>query len=39
MRTHRLPRYQWTFCDATTRLRFLCYSRELNRTKGIASFP
>jgi hypothetical protein len=38
MRTHRLPRYQWTFCDATTRLRFLCYSRELNRTNGIAFF-
>lgn len=36
IRSHKLPRYQWTFCDATTRLRFLCYSRELNRTNGIA---
>jgi transposase len=38
LRTTRLPRYQWTFCEATTRLRFLCYSRCLNRTNGIAFF-
>jgi len=38
LRTTHLPRYQWTFCDATTRLRFLCYSRCLNRTNGIAFF-
>jgi transposase len=32
----RLPRYQWTACDARTRLRFLAYSHRLNRTNGIA---
>lgn len=31
-----LPRYQWTACDARTRLRFLAYSHRLNRTNGIA---
>jgi transposase len=33
---HRLPRYQWTACDARTRLRFLAYSHRLNRTNGMA---
>jgi len=32
----RLPRYQWTACDARTRLRFLAYSHRLNRTNGMA---
>ena len=35
MRKRRLPRYQWTFCEAKTRLRFLAYSRELNLTNGL----
>jgi transposase len=38
IRSTQLPRYQWTFCEASTRLRFLCYSRYLNRTNGIAFF-
>ncbi len=36
LRRQRLPRYQWTACDARTRLRFLAYSHRLNRTNGIA---
>ena len=31
----RLPHYQWTFCEAKTRLRFLAYSRELSLTNGL----
>jgi len=30
-----LPRYQWTFCEARTRLRFLAYSRKLHLTNGL----
>ena len=36
LRRQRLPRYQWTACDAGTRLRFLAYSHRLNRTNGTA---
>ena len=32
----RLPRYQWTACEARTRLRFLAYGHRLNRTNGMA---
>lgn len=35
MRKRRLPRYQWTFCEGKTRLRFLAYSRELSLTNGL----
>lgn len=35
MRKRRLPRYQWTFCEGRTRLRFLAYSRELSLTNGL----
>ena len=35
LRDH-LPRYQWTACDGRTRLRFLAYSHNLNRTNGLA---
>jgi len=31
----RLPRYQWTFCEGKTRLRFLAYSRELSLVNGL----
>jgi len=31
-----LPRYQWTFCEAKTRLRFIAYSRELSLANGLA---
>jgi len=36
---HRLhlPRYQFTFCDARTRLRFLLFADQLNRTNGLAA--
>ncbi len=30
-----LPRYQWTFCEGRTRLRFLAYSRRLHITNGL----
>jgi putative transposase len=30
-----LPRYQWTFCEGKTRLRFLAYSRKLHLTNGL----
>jgi putative transposase len=33
-RKHKLPFYQWTFCEAKTRLRFLAYSRECTRSNG-----
>jgi len=36
LRRQRLPRYQWTACDARTRVRFLAYSHRLNRTNGMA---
>lgn len=32
----RLPRYQWTALEGRSRLRFLAYSHELNRTNGVA---
>jgi len=35
MLRQRLPRYQWTFCEAKTRLRFLAYSRELSLANGL----
>jgi len=31
----RLPRFQWTFCEGKTRLRFLAYSRELSLANGL----
>jgi len=31
-----LPRYQWTFCEGKTRIRFLGYSYRLNQTNGLA---
>jgi len=36
IRKRRLPRYQWTWCEAKTRLRFLAYSHEINLTNGLA---
>jgi transposase len=30
----KLPRYQWTFLEATSRLRFLAYSYQLNQMNG-----
>jgi putative transposase len=35
MRKHRLPRYQWTFCEGRSRLRFLAYSREQSLSNGL----
>ena len=35
MRKRRLPRYQWTFCEGKTRLRFLAYSQRCNLTNGL----
>jgi len=32
----RLPRYQFTAIDVKTRIKFLCYSQELNLTNGLA---
>lgn len=34
----RLPRYQWTFCEAKSRLRFIAFSRQLTLTNGLAFF-
>lgn len=34
----RLPRYQWTRCEAKSRLRFLAVSRQLTLTNGLAFF-
>ena len=31
----RLPRYQWTFCEGKSRLRFLAYSGELSLVNGL----
>ena len=31
----RLPRYQWTYLEGRTRLRFLAYSRELSLADGL----
>ena len=33
-RKHHLPLYQWTFCEAKTRLRFLAYSHQCTRSNG-----
>ncbi len=33
---NRLPRYQWTFLEGKTRLRFLCYSYRIHQTNGLA---
>ena len=33
----RLPRYQFTFCDARTRLRFILFADHLNRTNALAA--
>jgi len=33
---NKLPRYQWTFCEGKTRLRFLAYSHKLHQTNGLA---
>ena len=35
LRKHRLPRYQWTFLEARTRLRFLAYSYSLSVVNGL----
>ena len=35
IRKKGLPRYQWTFLEGRTRLRFLAWSHELNLTNGI----
>jgi len=32
-----LPRYQFTFCDARTRLRFILFADRLNRTNALAA--
>lgn len=31
----KLPRYQWTFLEGRTRLRFIAYSRKLHITNGL----
>jgi len=31
----KLPRYQWTFCEGKTRLRFLAFSKELSLANGL----
>ena len=36
IRKNHLPKYQWTFLEGKSRFRFLCYSRELSVTNGIA---
>ena len=33
---NKLPRYQWTFLEGKTRLRFLCYSYKIHQTNGLA---
>jgi transposase len=33
---NKLPRYQWTFLEGKSRLRFLCYSQQLHQTNGLA---
>ena len=33
---NKLPRYQWTFLEGKTRLRFLAYSHKLHQTNGLA---
>ncbi len=35
LRRHGLPRYQWTFCEGTSRLRFVAYSDELTLANGL----
>jgi len=34
--THHLPRYQWTACEARSRLRFPAYSHHLTQDNGLA---
>jgi hypothetical protein len=36
LRTHRLPRYQWTFLESRTRLRLLAFRREMSTLHGMA---
>jgi transposase len=36
IRSHHLPRYQWTACEGRSRLRFLAYSHHITRTNGMA---
>lgn len=36
MLEYALPRYQWTFCEARSRFRFLAGSEELTLTNGVA---
>ena len=36
LRTHRLPRYQWTFLESRTRLRLIAYSRDISVLHGMA---
>ena len=36
IRSHKLPRYQWTACEGRSRLRFLAYSHHKTRTNGTA---
>ncbi len=33
---HQFPRYQWTFLEGKSRVRFLAYSHSLNQTVGLA---
>ena len=33
---NKLPRYQWTFLEGKTRLRFLCYSYKIHQTNGLS---
>jgi len=35
LRKHRLPRYQWTFLEGRTRLRFLAYRHRLSVVNGL----
>ena len=35
IRKHRLPRYQWTFLEGRTRLRFLAWSHQPTLTNGL----
>jgi hypothetical protein len=35
LRKRRLPRYQWTFLEGSTRLRFLAFSHQKTITNGL----
>ena len=35
LRRHRLPRYQWTFCDGFSRFRLLAFSHQLTITNAL----